>query len=76
MVIDVNGNSIFKFIDISNPDGRTTHFPFGSIGQNYTRGPVNIDQDDLRFGNRIQDFLINLWSTNEYGFGINAGMLR
>jgi len=74
--LNVNGSSRFTFIDIINPDGRATHFPFGSGGQNYIRGPVNIDQDDLRFGNRISNFLINLWSVNEYGFGINGGMLR
>jgi hypothetical protein len=54
--LNVNGSSIFKIIDINNPDGRTTHFPFGSSGQNYIRGPVNVDQDDLRFGNRISNF--------------------
>ncbi len=58
--LNVNGSSIFKFIDIGNPDGRVTHFPFGSSGQNYIRGIVNIDQDDLRFGNRVQ-FFINIF---------------
>ncbi len=63
-------------IDIINPDGRATHFLFGSSGQNYIRGPVNTDLDALRFGSRISNFLRNLWSTNEYGFGVNSGMLR
>ena len=37
---------------------------------------VNIPAGTLNFGSRISDFLINLWSTNEYGFGINASTLR
>ncbi len=46
-------------------------------------GCINVDINGnvtctgtLNFGNRIQDFIINLWSTNEYGFGINGSMLR
>jgi hypothetical protein len=31
---------------------------------------------DLAFTNRISNFIINLWGINEYGFGINGGMLR
>jgi hypothetical protein len=37
---------------------------------------VNIPVGTLNFGSRIADFIINLWSTNEYGFGINGGTLR
>ena len=36
----------------------------------------NISSGTLNFDSRIENFLINLWGTNEYGFGINSGMLR
>ncbi len=31
-------------------EGRTTHFPFLGNNQNYIRGKLNIDQDDLFVG--------------------------
>jgi hypothetical protein len=39
-------NSIY----INNPFGRTTHFPYLGNNQNYIRGKLNIDQDDLYVG--------------------------
>ncbi len=30
----------------------------------------------LDFGSRIQDYIINLWGSGNYGFGINGGTLR
>jgi len=40
----------FKYIYINNPDGRISHFPFNGNNQNYIRGKLNIDQDDLYVG--------------------------
>jgi hypothetical protein len=68
--------SSFSFINIYHaPLARTTHIPF-SDNNIYLRAPVKIDFDNLSFGSRINDYLINLYATNEYGFGINNNTLR
>ena len=48
-----SGISNFKYIYISNPDGRVTHFSYAGNNQNYIRGKLNIDQDDLFVGGSI-----------------------
>jgi hypothetical protein len=36
-----------------NPNGTQTHFPYIGNNQNYIRGKLNIDQDDLLVGGSI-----------------------
>ena len=46
-----SGQSTIKnYLYIYNPDGRITHLPFSGNNQNYIRGKLNIDQDDLYVG--------------------------
>ena len=49
-----SGQSTIKnYLYIYNPDGRITHLPYSGNNQNYIRGKLNIDQDDLYVGGNI-----------------------
>jgi type III secretory pathway component EscS len=60
--VNINGNitvnsgtSVFNnSVYITNPDSRQTHLPYLGNNQNYLRGKVNIDQDDLYVGGGVQ----------------------
>ncbi len=47
------GISNFKGVYIMNPNGTQTHFPYIRNNQNYIRGKLNIDQEDLFVGGSI-----------------------
>jgi hypothetical protein len=74
-----SGTSVFNnSVYITNPDGRQTHFPFLGNNQNYLRGKVNIDQDDLFVGGAVQ-FNSTLSIANSLSVGTTAsigGLLR
>jgi hypothetical protein len=49
-IISRSGISNFKHIYITNLDGRQTHLPFAGNNQNYIRGKLNIERDELYVG--------------------------
>ena len=48
-IVSTSGISTFKSIYITNPNNSITHLPYTN-GENYIRGKVNIDQNDLYVG--------------------------
>jgi hypothetical protein len=42
-----------KYLYITNPDGRNTHFCYSGNNQNYIRGQLNVDQDNIYCGGSI-----------------------
>ena len=39
-------------------------------------GAINLNGDNLQFPSALNQYKINLWGTNNYGFGIAAGTLQ
>ena len=54
--------STFRYIRVVNPDGRNTHFSYTGNGENYIRGKLNVDGDNIYCGGSI-------------GIGVNPGYL-
>ena len=48
-----SGISTMKYLYVTNPDGRNTHFCYSDNNQNYIRGKLNVDQDSIYCGGYI-----------------------
>jgi len=87
----IGGNNAYKLALDFHDDGNDARFCIrnvasaaepDSITEVFTvdNGNVtatgNIQTNSLSFGSRIENFLINLWGTNSYGFGMNDSTLR
>ena len=53
VITSASGISTFRYIYITNPDARQTHFCFSGNNQNYIRGKLNVDADNIYCGQRI-----------------------
>ena len=49
---------------------------WGAISNVDINGTINANGDKLNFPNLLNQYKINLWGTNNYGFGIAAGTLQ
>ena len=52
IITSASGISTFKYIYITNPNATQTHLPY-SDGQNYIRGKLNVDGDNIYCGGYI-----------------------
>jgi hypothetical protein len=67
-----SGESTFKYIRVINPDGRNTHFSYTGNGQNYIRGKLNVDQDNIYCGGYIGIGGDPYYPLDIYHYGPNA----
>ena len=74
-VLRIVANGGVASIDAVATNG-TTQLPLNINGSSLSIGTNTSISGTLSFGSRIENFLINLWGTNSYGFGINSSMLR
>ena len=82
-VLQTNINTKENILTFSSPLTRTTNTiginlaSYSTTGNdaNYLLKTGGDISGTLNFGSRVQNFLINLYGTNEYGFGITGGAL-
>jgi hypothetical protein len=48
-----SGESTLKYLKVLNPDGRNTYLSYSGNGQNYIRGQLNVDLDNIYCGGNI-----------------------